>query len=59
MFDYIMVGACTILTIGVLILLVQVMKLVPHVRMLDTVVIKLIQGEKIILRKVDDTTSRY
>lgn len=53
MFDYLIITALVLLTIGVVVLFVQIMRLAWHVKTVDTVVIKLIQGEKITLRRVD------
>lgn len=56
MFDYLIIAALVLLTIGVIVLFVQIMRLAWHVKTVDTVVIKLIQGEKITLRRVDGSS---
>lgn len=52
--DYIIFGACVILTIGVVALFWQVVKLGWHIQTLDELVFHVVNGDKIEVRKLDD-----
>lgn len=56
MLNYIIGISIILLAVGVMVLFVQVMRLAWHVKMVDEVVVRLIKGEKITLKKIDDTT---
>jgi len=57
MLNYLIGISIILLALGVVVLFVQVMKLGWHVKMMDDVVVRLIKGEKIALKKIDDNTN--
>ncbi len=57
MLNYLIGISIILLALGVVVLFVQVMKLAWHVKMVDDVVVRLVKGEKIALKKIDDNTN--
>lgn len=57
MLNYLIGISIILLALGVVVLFVQVMKLAWHVKMVDDVVVRLVKGEKITLKKIDDNTN--
>ena len=57
MLNYIIGISIILLALGVVVLFVQVMKLAWHVKMVDDVVVRIVKGEKIALKKIDDNTN--
>ncbi len=53
--DYIIMGACVLLTIGIVALFIQVIKLGSHIRALDNLVFHVIKGDKIVMKKINAT----
>lgn len=53
--DYIIIGACALLTIGILALFIQVVKLGWHIKTLDNLVFHIVNGDKIVLKKYDES----
>ena len=52
--DYIIIGACVLLTVGIISLFIQVVKLGWHIKQLDALVFHVIRGDKIVMKKIDE-----